>query len=148
MCYPSWTVNVLENIPVQLKLWIQTCWNTILVEKIWCLILKLSTPAYQVSMMSEVVFCSDVCVCPSLLCNRGFSKWNPGSLSAWQNYNNVEMILISEFVISEIRIKLYKNCLKWSLFLNSWIQKYESLWHLGLSGRLPGFHFEKPIISC
>ena len=34
--------------------------------------------------------------------------------------------------------------LKWSLFLNSWIQE---LLHLGLFTRLRGFHFEKPLIS-
>ena len=33
-------------------------------------------------------------------------------------YLSVEVILISEFVISEIRINSKNICLKWSLFLN------------------------------
>ena len=35
---------------------------------------------------------------------RGFSKWNPVSLSACQKYLKVEVILISEFMTSEMRI--------------------------------------------
>ena len=55
---------------------------------------------------------------------RGFSKLNPVSLSACHpGKNNLEVILISEFVISEIRINSTKNCLKLSLFRNSWIHK-------------------------
>ena len=53
---------------------------------------------------------------------RGFTKWNPGSLSAWQKYFNVEVILISEFDFRK-KNQYYKNMLKWSLFLISWIQK-------------------------
>ena len=44
---------------------------------------------------------------------RGFLKWNPGSLSPWQKDLNVEVILISDFMNSEIRITSTKICLKW-----------------------------------
>ena len=46
---------------------------------------------------------------------------------------NVEMILITEFMNSEIRITCAKNCLRWSIFLNSWIQK------LNIFVLLPGY---------
>ena len=36
--------------------------------------------------------------------NRGFSKWNFNSVSAWQNDLNIEAILVPEFVNSERRI--------------------------------------------
>ena len=52
--------------------------------------------------------------------NWGFLNWNPGSLA---KYLDVEVILISEFVTSEIRVNSTQICLKLSLFLNSWIQK-------------------------
>ena len=37
-------------------------------------------------------------------------SWQPVSLRAWQKYLNVEVILMSEFVISEIRISSTKLC--------------------------------------
>ena len=65
------------------------------------------------------------------LVNRGFSKWNPGSLSAWQKYLNVEVILLCEFVISEIyKNHLYENVFEVILvseFMKYEFQKYESL---------------------
>ena len=42
-------------------------------------------------------------------------SWQPVSL---EKYLNVEVILISEIVISEIRINSIKNCLNWFLFVN------------------------------
>ena len=45
--------------------------------------------------------------------NRGFSKWNPGSLSAWLKGLNVEVILVSGFMNSGIRITS-----NWFIFLD------------------------------
>ena len=62
--------------------------------------------------------------------NRDFSKWNPDSLTALQKDINIELILISASVNSEIRIT--------STFM--------SFYH---ADRLSGFHFEKPLmIAC
>ena len=41
---------------------------------------------------------------PCIYASRGFSKLNPISLLAWQKDLNVEVILISEFMNSEVRI--------------------------------------------
>ena len=58
---------------------------------------------------------------------RGFSKWNPVSLLAWQKDLTVEVILISEFTDSEIKII--------STFL-SFCQ----------ANSLTGFHFENRLL--
>ena len=50
----------------------------------------------------------------------GFLKWNPVRLSAWQKGLNVDLLLIPEFVNSEMRITSAKISLKWPLF---WIHE-------------------------
>ena len=86
----------------------------------------------------------------NLTYNRGFSKWNTGSLLACQKNLNVEMILISEFVTPETRINSTKIVWSDPYF---WIDKSRNKNHFYIqvfltgwqADRLPGFHFEKPL---
>ena len=73
-----------------------------------------------------------------------------GSLSAWQKFLYVEMILISELVNCEIKIKPTENLFEMILvskFMNSEIRIPSTLRPFCLADRLTEFHFEKPPIS-
>ena len=65
----------------------------------------------------------------------------PASLA---KYLNVELIFISEFVISEIRINSTKIDSK---FMNPEIRITSSFRHFSQADRLPGFHFVKPLLN-
>ena len=74
-------------------------------------------------------------------------SWQPVSLPVWQKCLNVEVILNSESVISEIRI-LQKMCevILISEFMNPEIRIISIFMPFSKAGRLAGFHVEKPLL--
>ena len=72
-------------------------------------------------------------------------------MKAWQKYLNVEIVLISEFVISEIRINSTKKfeVIVISGFMNSEIRINSTFRPFSQAGRLTGsqgFHFGKHLM--